>query len=40
LALAPEVNAIRKSALVSQRGNSWSLSSSFLKLRAPIFAFH
>jgi hypothetical protein len=40
LALTPEVNARRKSALESQRGSSQSLSSVFLKLAAPIRAFH
>ena len=34
LALTPEVNASRKSALVSQRGNSSSLTSVFLRLGA------
>src|SRR6266496_701170 len=34
LALTPEVKASRKSALVSQRGSSWSLSSVFLALGA------
>src|ERR687895_302442 len=34
LALTPEVKASRKSALVSQRGSSWSLSSVFLTLGA------
>ncbi len=34
LALTPEVNASRKSALVSQRGSSSSLSSVFLRLGA------
>ncbi len=40
VALTPEVNARRKSALVSQRGSSRSLSSVFLKLGSPIRAFH
>jgi len=40
LALTPDVKARRKSALVSQRGRRRSLSSVFLKLRAPIRAFH
>jgi hypothetical protein len=40
LALTPEVNASRKSALVSQRGANWSFNHVFLRLRAPIRAFH
>ena len=40
LALTPEVNARRKSALVSQRGSSRNLSSVFLKLAVRIRAFH
>ena len=39
LALTPEVNARRKSALVSQRGSRRSLSSVFLRLGARILAF-
>jgi hypothetical protein len=35
-ALTPEVNASRKSALVSQRGSSWSLSSVFFRRREPL----
>jgi hypothetical protein len=40
LALTPEVNASRKSALMIHRGSSWSLRSVFLRLGAPIRAFH
>ena len=36
----PERNASRKSRLVSQRGSSSILSSVFLKIGAPIRAFH
>jgi len=39
-ALTPEVNASLKSALAIQRGRSVSLSKFFLKLGAPIRAFH
>ena len=38
-ALTPEVNASRKSELLSQRGRSASFSSVFLMLGAPIRAF-
>jgi hypothetical protein len=39
-ALTPDVNASRKSALASQRGTSWSFNNDFLRLRAPMRAFH